>query len=52
MQKTSYIKLDEVYEIPIENLAWVGVDGRQYELQSKSWDKMRNYIDERNLGAA
>lgn len=46
--KKSYIKMDKVYEIPIENLEAAGADGRQFELQSKSWDKVQDYIRKMN----
>ncbi len=44
MEKNSYVKLDELYEIPLENLRPAGSNGRQYELQSKSWDQVLNFI--------
>lgn len=44
MEKNSYVKLDELYEIPVENLRLAGSAGRQYELQSKSWDQVSNFI--------
>lgn len=31
-------------EIPLENLGPAGSTGRQYELQSKSWDEVSNFI--------
>ena len=52
MEKKSYVKVDEVPEIPVENLRPASINGRQYELQSKLWDKMHNCILKRNLGAA
>ena len=44
MEKKSYVKVDEVLEIPVENLRPASINGGQYELQSKSWDKMHNFI--------
>ena len=36
--------MDEVYEIPIEFLMAAGANGRQYELQSKSWHKVQDFL--------
>jgi hypothetical protein len=44
MEKKSYVKVNEVYEIPLEDLRPAGNNGRQYELQIKSWDKMQNFL--------
>jgi len=43
MEKKSYVKVNEVYEIPLESLRPAGNNGRQYELQIKSWEKMQNF---------
>ena len=51
MEKRSYVKVDEVYEIPLENLRPASMNGRQYELQSKSWDKMQGLMRKKNSGA-
>lgn len=47
-EKKSYVKMDEVYEIPLERLTAAGADGRQYELQSKSWDKAQSFLRRMN----
>ena len=39
MEKKSYINVNNIYEIPIENLSWAGIGGRQYELQSNIMGK-------------
>ena len=36
--------MDQVYEIPVEFLTAAGANGRQYELQSKSWGKVRDFL--------
>ncbi len=39
--------MDEVYSLPLERLrAAVGANGLQYELQSKSWDKVQGFLRE------
>ena len=48
-EKKSYIKMDGVYEIPIERLTAAGASGRQYELQSKSWDKVQDFLRKRSI---
>ncbi|MCJ1357822.1 MAG: hypothetical protein MMC33_007818 [Icmadophila ericetorum] len=49
-EKKSYVKMDQVYKVPFESLrAAAGADGRQYALQSKSWDKLQNFIRELNV---
>ena len=52
MKKKFYIKINKVLEIPVENLRLTSNNGRQYELQSKLWNKMHNFILKRNLDAA
>ena len=47
-KKNSYVKMDEVYEIPFERLTAAGAGGRQYELQSKSWDKVQSFLRKMN----
>ncbi|KAL9622796.1 MAG: hypothetical protein Q9160_002915 [Pyrenula sp. 1 TL-2023] len=51
MEKKSYVKMDEVYEIPLKDLKPARMNGRQYELQSKSWEKILNFIQKRKSGA-
>ena len=43
--------MDEIYEIPIEYLTAAGANGRQYELQSKSWDKVQDFLRNMNVSA-
>ena len=43
--------MDEVYEVPVERLTAAGANGRQYELQSKSWDKVQDVLREMNSRA-
>ena len=43
--------MDEVYEIPVERLTAAGANGRQYELQSKSWDKVQDFLRKMNVRA-
>ena len=50
-EKKSYVKMDEVYEIPVERLTATGANGRQYELQSKSWDKVQDFLRKMNVCA-
>ena len=50
-EKKSYIKMDEVYEIPVEYLRPAGANGRQYKLQSKSWDKVQDFLRKMNARA-
>ena len=50
-QKKSYVKMDEVYEIPVERLTAAGANGRQYELQSKSWNKVEDFLRKMNVRA-
>ena len=50
-EKKSYVKMDEVYEIPVERLTAAGANGRQYELQSKSWDRVQNFLRKMNVRA-
>ena len=52
MEKKSYFRVDEVPEISVENLRPASINGRKYELQSKLWDKIYNFIRKRNSGAA
>lgn len=40
-----------MYKIPVEKLVAAGVNGRQYELQSKSWDKVQDFLSRRNVRA-
>lgn len=47
--KRSYIRMDEAYEIPVECLMPAGANGRQYELQSKSWEKVQDFMRDRNV---
>ena len=47
-EKKSYVKMDEVYEIPAESLTAAGANGQQYELQSKSWDKVQVFLRKMN----
>ena len=44
--------MDEVYEIPVEYLTAAGANGHQYELQSKSWEKVQDFGRKRNVCAA
>ena len=45
MEKNSYVKLDVVYEMPVELLrAAEGANGRQLELQSKSWRRVEGFL--------
>lgn len=48
-EKRSYVRMDGVYEVPVERLMPAGANGRQYELQSKSWDKVQNFLRNRNV---
>lgn len=50
-EKKSYVKMDGVYEIPVEHLTAAGANGRQYELQSKSWDKVQDFLRKMNVRA-
>ena len=50
-EKKFYVKMDEVYEIPVESLMAAGANGRQYELQSKSWDKVQDFLRKMNVSA-
>ena len=50
-EKKSYIKMDEVYEIPVKILTAAGANARQYELQSKSWDKVQDFLRKLNVRA-
>ena len=50
-EKKSYVKMDGVYEIPVERLTAAGANGRQYELQSKSWDKVQDFLRKMNVRA-
>ena len=50
-EKKSYVKMDQVYEIPVESLTAAGANGRQYELQSKSWDKVQDFLRKMNVHA-
>lgn len=43
--------MDEVYEIPFEHLTPAGANGRQYELQSKSWDAVQDFLRKINFHA-
>lgn len=43
--------MDEIYEIPVESLMGAGANGRQYELQSKSQDKVLGFLRKRNVRA-
>lgn len=43
--------MDAVYEVPVEHLVAAGANGRQYELQSKSWDKVQDFLSKRNVRA-
>ena len=47
-EKKSYVKMDEVYEIPLERLTAARGNGCQYELQSKTWDKVQNFLRKTN----
>ena len=50
-EKKSYVKMDGGYEIPVEYLRAAGANGRQYELQSKSWDKVQDFLRKMNARA-
>ena len=50
-EKRSYVKMDGVYEIPVERLTAAVANGRQYELQSNSWDKVQDYTRKMNVRA-
>ena len=43
--------MDKVYEIPVEYLTAAGANGRQYQLQSESWDKVQNFLSNMNARA-
>ena len=51
-EKKSYVKMDGVYEVPVEYLRAAGANGCQYELQSKSWDKVQDFLRKMNARAS
>ena len=44
--------MDGVYEVPVEDLRAAGANGYQYELQSKSWDKVQDFLRKMNARAS
>ena len=50
-KKNFYLKMDGVYEIPVEYFTAACTNGRQYELQSKSWDKVQDFLRKMNARA-
>ena len=51
LEKKFYVKKDEIYEIPVESLMAAGANGRQYEPQSKSQDKVQGFLRKMNVRA-
>ena len=51
LEKNFYVKMDEIYEIPVESLMAAGANGRQYELHSKSQDKIQGFLRKMNVRA-
>ena len=43
--------MDEVYGISVDRLTATGANGRQYEPQSKSWDKVQDFLRKMNVRA-
>ena len=52
LEKKFYVKMDEIYEIPVESLMAAGANGRQYELQSKSQDEVQGFLRKMNVRAS